>query len=97
MTPEGKVKKEVKKLLERFSVYYYMPVPGGYGKAGKGDFICCVAGYFLAIETKKDKGELTELQDEDRKDIERSKGIKVKIGPQDLGKLELLIHNLLES
>jgi hypothetical protein len=94
MTPEGKVKKDVRKILDRYGVYYFMPVPYGYGKAGKGDFVCCVNSKFLSIETKKDKGELTELQDEDRKSIEKSKGIKVKIGPKDLLFLESLIKQL---
>lgn len=95
-TPEGRVKKEVKKILAKYDIYYYMPVPHGFGRRGVGDFICCVAGYFLAIETKKDKEELTELQEEDMKWVQRSKGIKLKIGPNDLSKLELVIRQLIE-
>jgi hypothetical protein len=51
-TPEGRVKDRVKKLLKRFdAIYYHMPVMNGMG-APTLDFICCVRGYYLAIETK---------------------------------------------
>lgn len=51
-TPEGKVKDRVKKLLKSFKcIYYHMPVQNGMG-APSLDFICCVRGYYLAIETK---------------------------------------------
>jgi len=51
-TPEGKVKDRVKKLLKSFPcIYYHMPVQNGMG-APSLDFICCVRGYYLAIETK---------------------------------------------
>jgi hypothetical protein len=39
MTPEGKVKVKIKKLLDLYGVYYFMPVQSGYGPAGL-DFHC---------------------------------------------------------
>ena len=52
MTPEGFVKAAVNKLLARYKgVYKFMPVPGGYG-ASSLDYIICVGGCFLSIETK---------------------------------------------
>ena len=62
ITPEGKVKKQVKALLAEFGAYYNMPVTGGFGKQGGLDFNCCVNGYFLAIETKAGNNKLTPLQ-----------------------------------
>lgn len=50
-TPEGKIKDRVKKVLKRLNIYYHMPVQNGMG-APTLDFICCIRGYFLAIETK---------------------------------------------
>lgn len=54
MTPEGKVKDAVKKLLKSRDIWYYLPVSNGMGQHGIPDFICCVPpmGKFLAIETK---------------------------------------------
>ena len=61
-TPEGKVKRAVRGILERHGVYYYMPVPTGYGSKTV-DFIGCSKGRFFAIETKKEGGKPTLLQD----------------------------------
>jgi hypothetical protein len=41
MTPEGRVKDAVKKVLDKFNVYYLMPVQMGLGAAGL-DFHCVV-------------------------------------------------------
>ena len=51
MTPEGKVKEQVKKLLKQYGAYYHMPVMNGMG-APTLDFIVCCNGVFLAVETK---------------------------------------------
>jgi hypothetical protein len=52
MTPEGRVKEAVKKLLKARGIWYYMPIQNGMGVVGIPDFICCWNGKFLAIETK---------------------------------------------
>jgi hypothetical protein len=52
MTPEGKVKASVNRLLSRYkSLYRFMPVPGGFG-ASSLDYLICAKGQFVAIETK---------------------------------------------
>lgn len=51
MTPEGRVKDAVKKVLKKFGVYWHMPVQNGMG-APSLDFICCVKGKYFAVETK---------------------------------------------
>ena len=51
MTPEGKVKEQVKKLLKASGAYLHMPVMNGMG-APTLDFICCLNGRYIAIETK---------------------------------------------
>lgn len=67
MTPEGKVKEKVKKLLKLFNnrVYYHMPVQNGMGMPSL-DFICCAkslfGGLYFAIETKAPGGGLTPRQ-----------------------------------
>ena len=52
MTPEGKVKEEVKRWLKARNVWYYMPIQNGMGVVGIPDFVCCWEGRFIAIETK---------------------------------------------
>lgn len=52
MTPEGKVKAKVKRLLDHYRPRYeFWPVPYGYG-ASTLDCILCYRGQFIAIETK---------------------------------------------
>jgi hypothetical protein len=52
MTPEGRVKAQVRKLLQELGIWYYQPVQNGMGRVGIPDFICCWRGNFIAIETK---------------------------------------------
>jgi len=52
MTPEGKVKEAVKKVLKSRGIWFFMPMQNGFGVVGIPDFICCWKGQFLAIETK---------------------------------------------
>ena len=49
--PEGKLKAQVKAYLDERGAYYFMPVQTGFG-AATVDFLCCVKGHFVAIETK---------------------------------------------
>lgn len=51
-TPEGRVKAQVKKLLESVGAYYFMPVSNGMGRVGIPDFIVCYRGRYYALETK---------------------------------------------
>lgn len=51
MTPEGKVKEKVKRLLKAHGCYYHMPVQNGMG-APSLDIIGCHRGRFFGIETK---------------------------------------------
>jgi len=63
VTPEGKVKKKIREVLDTFTpVWYYMPVQTGYGVQGIPDFIICAAGRFFTIEAKADT-KVTALQE----------------------------------
>jgi len=61
-TPEAKVKAKIKAILKTHGVYYAMPIGTGLGNSGVPDFLCCVHGFFVAIEAKAGKGEPTALQ-----------------------------------
>jgi hypothetical protein len=63
ITPEGKVKAAVKKLLDDLRIYHFSPYMAGMGRAGVPDIICCFNGKFLGIECKAGKGKTTALQD----------------------------------
>ena len=63
MTPEGKIKADIKKLLAKYQgrIYYHMPVPSGYGEPTL-DFIGAFYGRFFAIEAKAPTKEPSERQ-----------------------------------
>lgn len=52
MTPEGKVKAEVRRVLKAWQAYTFMPVQMGYGPATI-DILACIRGRFVGIETKR--------------------------------------------
>ena len=96
-TPEGKVKQKVKAVLKKHGVWYFMPVPCGYGLAGVPDFICCVQGKFLGIETKapgKAKS-LTKHQAACHRAIRQSGGEVVVVDNAD--KIDIIIQTMIEG
>lgn len=61
-TPEGRVKTKVSTLLKSIdNLYYFMPVPSGYGESTL-DYIGCYRGKLFAIETKRPGGVPTSRQ-----------------------------------
>ena len=72
-TPESKTKARLKKLLSEYDVYYEMPVPGGYGKSSL-DFVCCVMGFYIQIETKAGKKDMTPRQKSIARQVEKAGG-----------------------
>lgn len=62
MTPEGRIKEGVKKVLKRHGCYYHMPVMNGMGDPTL-DFVGCHNGWFFAIETKAPGGKPTQRQE----------------------------------
>lgn len=74
MTPEGKVKKEIKQYLDSIGAYYFMPVQMGYG-AKTVDFLVCVNGAFVAIEAKRPGKDATAFQKQTIAQVENAGGI----------------------
>ncbi len=92
-TPEVKVKKEVKKILDKLGIYWFYPVASGYGRAGIPDIVASLHGRFMGIECKANKGHLTELQVRELKRIEGSRGISLVVDETSMGVLYLLLSN----
>lgn len=91
MTPEAKVKKAVRQVLDRLGAYYVMPVTGGYGRQGAPDFLVCLKGQFIGIETKAGKGKLTALQEMNLKQIIEAGGLSLVIREDDVKYLPSLL------
>jgi hypothetical protein len=92
MTPEGKVKDKVKRLLKAMDIYYAMPATGGYGASGIPDFLVCLKGKFIGVECKAGKGKPTALQLKNLAEIEASGGIAVIVNEDNLAQFEETIR-----
>lgn len=92
MTPEGRVKDQVKKLLKKFSpqVYYHMPVQNGMGRPCL-DFNGCANGRRFDIETKAPGQKPTPRQQLTISDLERA-GSRVFVIDGDTTELEAWIR-----
>ena len=95
MTPEGKVKAQVKKILDEHGVYYFCPATGGYGRSGIPDFICCFKGKFMAIECKAGVGKLTALQHRELQRIQDAGGECFVVREDSVGNLSSYLDLIL--
>lgn len=92
MTPEGRVKKRVSTLLKSTpGVYYFMPVPSGYGESSL-DYIGCHLGRAFFVETKAPGKRPTDRQNQTIAAIERAGG-KVFVIDGDTTELEQWLQN----
>ena len=93
-TPEKKVKDKVVKILKAHGVYYFFPATHGYGRSGVPDIVCCVRGFFLAIECKAGKNKTTLLQDRELEAIAAASGRSLVINEENIDMVERLIVDI---
>lgn len=86
-TPEAKVKKKVKAVLESLGAYYTMPVAGVFGRSGVPDILCCLHGRFVAIECKANGGKTTRLQDSNLTAIAQAGGVALVVDETNISSL----------
>lgn len=91
MTPESKVKKAVRTLLDELGIYHFMPPANGFGRAGIPDIVACMDGHFIAIECKAGKGTTTALQDRELNAILNHGGTVYIAREHNLDDLKLLL------
>ena len=93
-TPEGKVKKRVKEILDKKGAYYFMPATGGFGRSGVPDFVGCINGVFFGIECKAGKGIPTALQEREIKNIIKAGGYAWVINEENVDQLEKMLEGM---
>lgn len=91
MTPEAKVKKQIRKILETTNSYFAMPIGTGYGNSGVPDFLVCHEGHFVGIEAKAGKGKPTALQEDNMQRIRESGGTTMVVNENNLDELKQLL------
>jgi Holliday junction resolvase len=87
-TPEAKVKKKVVALLQKYGMYYFYPVTGGYGASGVPDIVACWQGRFIGIECKAGSNKPTALQMKNLRDIQQAGGCALVVNEAALPELE---------
>jgi len=93
MTPEGRVKAKVKKILSEAGAWFVMPVTGGYGNSGAPDFVVCHAGHFLGIECKAGGNKPTALQYKNLADIMRCGGEALVVNEDNVHQLKEVLDS----
>ena len=94
MTPEGKVKKQVKKILDDIGAYHFSPMSGGFGRSGVPDIIACYKGRFIGVECKAGKNEPTLLQKHNIKEIQRNQGLAIVVNEDNIEALLALVKEI---
>lgn len=61
MTPEGRVKQKINKVLDKHNAWKFMPVPTGF-QTKTVDYLVCCKGRFIAIEAKAPGKAVTDRQ-----------------------------------
>lgn len=91
MRNEADVKKKVKLILCELETWWYMPVQTGYGVKGIPDFVCCVNGHFIGIETKFGKNTTSKWQDAQIQAIQEARGTCFIINEKNVDELPKLL------
>lgn len=76
LTPEGKLKKQVRAYLKAIGAYRFSPVQMGLGQTTL-DELCCIRGRFVGIELKAPGKIPTPRQRLTMSDIKRAGGVAI--------------------
>ncbi len=94
MTPEGKVKEKIDKILKKYDVWYDKPARHVMGRRGKPDYTCLAHGNTAFwIEAKAGKGKPSDLQLIEHADIRRHGGTVFIINETNLYSLEEFLEH----
>lgn len=97
MNREADVKARVKRALARLGAWYTMPHQAGYSQAGVPDFLVCIKGHFIGIETKFGNNQPTPLQHRQLADIRRAGGHAFVVNETNVGELESILFEFAEG
>lgn len=76
LTPEGRIKRQLRSYLKSIGAYRFSPVQMGLGQTTL-DELCCIGGRFVGIEVKAEGKIPTPRQLLTMKEIRRAGGIAV--------------------
>jgi len=95
MTPEKKFENQIKGYLDSIGAWFIKYWAGSqFTKSGIPDLLCCVNGYFVAIEVKADNGKPTPLQLHNIRKIRESGGFAFVVYPSGFNELKEILADL---
>jgi Holliday junction resolvase len=94
MAQEKIFENKIKKFLDKEKCWYVKFFANGYTKKGIPDLLCCVNGYFLAIEVKAENGKATDLQKWNIEKIKQAGGRAMILKPSMFEEFRKLIAEL---
>lgn len=93
---EKNFEEKIKDYLKSKNIWFVKYFANSFTPSGIPDLLCCVNGYFLAIEIKAPKGRPTSLQKYTLEKIKESKGIAIVLYPKGFEDFKILIEKLLQ-
>lgn len=93
-TPESYVKKYASKRFRQLKAYYYMAVPGGWGRQTL-DYLVCLNGKFVGAEAKAPGKEPTRRQFRCMEEIKAAGGIAFWFDSPEIFEAQLQQYGLL--
>lgn len=96
MAQEKTFENKIKKFLDENNCWYVKFFANGYTKKGVPDLLCCVNGYFLAIEVKAENGKASDLQKWNIEKIKQAGGRALILKPSMFEEFRKLIAELKE-
>lgn len=95
MAQEKTFENKIKKWLKEHGHWYVKYWAGSkFTKTGIPDLLCCVNGYFVAIEVKAQNGTPSELQEHTVNEIRTAGGFAVIVYPSGWPKLKTFLDDL---
>lgn len=94
---EKNFENKIKDYLKTKNVWFVKYFANSFTPSGIPDLLCCVNGYFLAIEIKAPKGRPSSLQKFTLEKIRESNGLAIVLYPKDFEDFKILVEKLLQN
>lgn len=94
---EKRFENKIKKYIEELGGYQVKQFGCAYTKAGTPDLLCCINGYFVAIEVKAQNGKPSPLQLKNLRDIDDANGLAILAYPDKWQELKALLEALADN
>lgn len=94
---EKNFENRIKNYLSDKGVWYVKFFANGFTKQGVPDLLCCVNGFFVAVEVKQEYGKATEIQKWNIEEIRYSGGLSFILRPSQFESFKMLIETLLKE